>query len=118
MRPSTFIARQKTNTDDVITLSTDAIAEGLTKKYDGSGVVLGIIDTGIDFQHIAFKDKDGNYRMKRAYVYNGTSAKEYTSFSGLTTDDKSGDHGTHTSSTAGGSSVLVNGSTVDRKSVV
>ena len=112
MRPSTFIARQKTNTDDVITLSTDAIAEGLTKKYDGSGVVLGIIDTGIDFQHIAFKDKDGNYRMKRAYVYNGTSAKEYTSFSGLTTDDKSGDHGTHTSSTAGGSSVLVNGSTV------
>lgn len=110
----TNIARQKTNVDDVLTLSTDAISEGLSKKYDGSGVVLGVIDTGIDFQHIAFKDKNGNYRLKRAYVYNGSSGQEYTSFSSSspTTDDSSEDHGTHTSSTAGGSSVIISGSNV------
>ena len=110
----TNVARQKTNTDDVITLSADAIAEGLTKKYDGTGVVLGVIDNGIDFQHIAFKDKNGNSRIKQAYVYNGTRATEYTSItsSSPTTDDTTEDHGTHTSSTAGGSSVIVNGSSV------
>ena len=33
---------------------------------DGTGVVLGIVDDGIDFRHIAFKDKDGRSRIKRA----------------------------------------------------
>ena len=78
MRPLTDKAREATNVDDLLTQSPDAIAQGVTTKYDGSGVVLGIIDCGIDFQHIAFKDKDGNSRIKRAYVYNGSSDKEYT----------------------------------------
>ena len=114
MRPLTDAARQKTNTDDVLTKSTDAINAGLTTKFDGTGVVLGIIDTGIDFQHIAFKDKDGNSRIKKAYVYNGSSAQEYSTISSTapTTDDENEDHGTHTASTAGGSSVKVSGSTV------
>ncbi len=114
MRPTTNAAREKTNVDDVLTNSNEAIASGLLKKYDGTGVVLGVIDTGIDFQHIAFKDKNGNSRIKRAYVYNGSKAafyKEITS-SSPTTDDKAEDHGTHTSTTAGGSSVIVNGNTV------
>ena len=107
-------ARTATNADDVLTQSPDAIAEGLTKKYDGTGVILGVIDTGIDFQHIAFKDKNGNSRIKQAYVYNGSKATEYTSItsSSPTTDDSAEDHGTHTSSTAGGSSVIISGSTV------
>ena len=114
MHPFTNKARQATNVDDALTKSADAVALGLSKKYDGTGVVLGVIDTGIDFQHIAFKDASGNSRIKRAYVYNGSSAKEYTSItsSSPTTDDKSEDHGTHTSSTAGGSSVIVSGSNV------
>ena len=114
MHPFTNKARQATNVDDALTKSADAVALGLSKQYDGTGVVLGVIDTGIDFQHIAFKDASGNSRIKRAYVYNGSSAKEYTSItsSSPTTDDKSEDHGTHTSSTAGGSSVIVSGSNV------
>lgn len=114
MRPTTDVARQKTNVDDLLTLSNDATAAGVTELYDGTGVVLGVIDTGIDFQHIAFKDKDGNSRIKRAYIYNGTSATEYTesNISSATTDDNSEDHGTHTATTAGGSSVIVSGSTV------
>ena len=119
MRPFTDKVREATNVDDVLTHSADAIAEGILNKYDGTGVLLGIIDTGIDFQHIAFKDKNGNSRIKRAYVYNGSNAREYGdgasySFtsSAPTTDDSSEDHGTHTSSTAGGSSVKVSGNTV------
>lgn len=113
MRPLTNKAREATNADDVLNLSNDAVAAGLSKKYDGTGVILGIIDTGIDFNHIAFKDKNGNSRIKRAYVYNGSSAQEYTSITSTTlTDDNAEDHGTHTSSIAGGSSVIVNGSTV------
>ena len=90
------------------------VPQALQQGYDGKGVVLGVIDTGIDFQHIAFKDKDGNSRIKRAYVYNGSRATEYTEdeISKPTTDNSSADHGTHTCSTAGGSSVIVSGNTV------
>lgn len=114
MRPATTAARQKTNVDDILTQSADAISAGLDKVYDGSGVILGVIDTGIDFNHIAFKDKDGNSRIKQAYVYNGSTASTYTgsNITSSLTDDNTEDHGTHTSSIAGGSSVTVNGSTV------
>ena len=114
MRILTNNARQTTNVDDALTLSNDAITAGLTKKFDGAGVILGVIDTGIDFQHIAFKDKNGTTRIKRAYVYNGSSAQEYTNItsSSPTTDDNTEDHGTHTSSIAGGSSVIISGSSV------
>ncbi len=114
MRKSTNTARQLTNVDDVLTYSADAQSAGLPSGFDGSGVVLGVIDTGIDFNHIAFKDASGNSRIKQAYVYNGSTARTYTgsSITSNLTDDNSEDHGTHTSSTAGGSSVKVSGSTV------
>ncbi len=112
--PLTNKAREYTNVDDVLTLSADAISAGITTKYDGSGVLLGIIDTGIDFNHIAFKDASGNSRIAQAYVYNGSSATTYTGsqITSTLTDDDTADHGTHTCSTAGGSSVIVNGTTV------
>ena len=114
MRKSTNIARQRTNVDDVLTYSADAQSTGLPSSFDGSGVVLGVIDTGIDFNHIAFKDASGNSRIKQAYVYNGSNARTYTgsTITSTLTDDNSQDHGTHTSSTAGGSSVKVSGTTV------
>lgn len=114
MRLLTDEARKKTNVDDLLTQSPDALALGVNSKYDGSGVILGVIDTGIDFRHIAFKDKNGNSRIKRAYVYKGSSGTEYTEsdISSVTTDDSTEDHGTHTASTAGGSSVIVSGNNV------
>ena len=117
-RPLTDAARQYSNVDDVLNHTADAISAGLPTSYDGTGVVLGVIDTGIDFQHKAFKDASGNFRIKRAYVYNGSSAREYgdgasysLTSSAPTTDDSAEDHGTHTSSTAGGSSVTISGTT-------
>ena len=115
MRPLTNAAREATNVDDILSWSDDARAAGLSQGYDGKGVLLGVIDDGIDFQHIAFKDKNGNSRIKRAYIYNGSKASEdsiFTDNNSPTTDDKYSDHGTHTSTTAGGSSVIINGSNV------
>lgn len=108
------VARQVTNVDDVLNNTSDAREAGLSNKYDGSGVVVGVIDQGIDYQHKAFKDASNNYRLKRVYnSTNGSSATEYSSFTNLTTDNSSEDHGTHTSSTAGGSSVVISGSSTN-----
>ena len=115
MYPTTDNARQTTNTDDVLTLSNDALTAGLSKVYDGTGVIVGVIDTGIDFQHIAFKDKDGNSRIVGVYCCTTSDNPDYDwTGSGTlpTTDKTTGEHGSHTSSIAAGSSVIVNGTNV------
>lgn len=114
MHPTTDKARELTNVDDVITKSSDAVAVGIDTPYDGKGVLLGVIDIGIDFQHVAFKDKDGNSRIVGAYVYDGKNEFFYdaSNISSATTDNKEEEHGTHTSSIAGGSSVIIDGDKV------
>lgn len=91
----------------------------LLKGYTGKGVVLGVIDTGIDFTHPNFYSDASlsSYRVK--YVWNqnakegsGTPPQsynygaEYTTQSDILaagTDNPQEDHGTHTSGIAGGS---------------
>lgn len=85
--------------------------------YSGRGVVVGMIDVGIDFNHINFLDKNGKSRIVRAYlpcdstgshpVINGFElpGSEYITpeqISSLTTDDTHSGHGTHTTGTAAG----------------
>ena len=118
LQPLNDLQRSVTQAGDAISNSAAARALGLTKQYTGKNVILGVIDTGIDFTHIAFKDKNGNTRIKRAYKLSGSNSTSLTTYSSasqiasLTYDTNAEDHGTHTSTTAGGSSVIVNGSTV------
>lgn len=109
MQLATDEARKTTNVNDVLNFTAEAAAAGLPKGYDGKGVIVGVIDRGIDYEHIAFQDKNGNTRIKRAYVYNG-HAIDYYGTGPLPSDGVTNtDHGSHTSAIAGGSSVVVNG---------
>ena len=78
--------------------------------YTGKGVVVGIVDAGIEYNHIAFKDSKGNTRVKKVVDYknNGsvTIATTPEAIAQLTTDgntDKDKSHGTHVASCAVGS---------------
>lgn len=107
-------AREATGVSDALNLTDHAQSLGLKQTYTGKGVIVGVVDCGIDFNHRAFKDKDGNTRIVKAYSVGGNSsndlkAYEPSDFSSLTTDYQGSNHGTHTSSIAGGSTVEING---------
>ena len=87
------------------------------KSYSGKGVTLGIIDSGFDFQHPAFKDSEGRSRIKAVYSPFDESGKKVIvddmelpgsvfdtpeQIAALTTDLPNGDHGSHTASIAAG----------------
>lgn len=120
LKPLTDEAKTVTNADKVW----DGLNNGLPQEYDGTGVVLGIIDDGIEFNHLAFKDADGNTRVKAIYKPNDSSAgtggvktsidgvelpgyayTTATAIAAQTTDDTSASHGTHTAGCAAGSKV-------------
>lgn len=51
------------NADDVQSNSADATTAGLTQPYTGAGVIVGVIDSGIDCEHDDFNDGSGDTRM-------------------------------------------------------
>lgn len=99
--------------------------KGLDRRYTGKGVIYGTVDQGIDFQHAAFKNDDGDPRILMVYLPDSdtkkTGAKENYKISisdysttlsgyvydriglpGLTTGTPQASHGTHTASIAAG----------------
>lgn len=105
--------------DTKVSLVADPVsaeAAGLPQAYDGSGVIVGVVDTGIDFAHPAFRNEDGTTRIKRAFTYRRTDmiqpGEPESSWKNIYTDPAeilnvtpvtADTHGSHTMGTAAGS---------------
>lgn len=86
-------------------------SDGLPQSYTGKGVVVGMMDQGMDPNHINFS-VSGDYdksRVRAVYAYNGTDGKPTASalteeeIRDFTTDMADASHGTHVMGIAAGS---------------
>ena len=104
----------------------DAVQSGeaFGSPYTGKGVVVGIVDSGFDYGHAAFRDSDGNLRIKRVWEQEtapteGTSSPAAFGYGVEFTNEQEilaaeGDianesHGTHVASIATGSDEAFDG---------
>ena len=118
------LAQQVTSTNDnardmsgMWAIEKDEVTCSQGESLTGKGVIVGVIDTGIDYNHINFKDKAGKSRVKRVYQPweedgnnpmvggNPLPGRDYTTeqeIAALTADNDITSHGTHTTGTAAG----------------
>lgn len=96
----------------------DGANNGLPQAYDGTGVIIGMIDTGYDYQHTAFRCSDDTTKTRIVRVYDPNDSTGYpaiidgnklsgsifmgTQIDTLTTDTYDTSHGTHTTGIAAG----------------
>lgn len=104
------VARSISGIDDIHSNAGNAMPQG----YTGKGIVVGVIDTGLDYNHIAFRNADGSLRIKRVWNQNGFGkapeafgyGAELTApdeIKAANTDTGSEYHGSHTTAIAAGS---------------
>ena len=63
MTLATDVSRRESRVADILQPTGDV----LPQAYTGKGVIVGVIDTGFDFQHPVFKDAEGRSRIKAVY---------------------------------------------------
>lgn len=74
---------------------------GLDMPYDGTGVIVGLYDSGLDPNHINFRDEDGEPRIKLflGYPDSNSAAPEVCDtpekIKAFRSDDSGESHGTH-----------------------
>ena len=81
--------------------------DGNKYSFDGTGVVVGMMDTGLEGHHLNFQNEDGSTRIKRLWWFDSTNgtAKQYAGlmFRSFTTDEPAQSHATHVAGIMGGS---------------
>lgn len=97
LRPTLDFARPSGKVDEV---QNGFAYNGQTVSFDGTGVVLGMMDIGLEPNHVNFKNSDGSTRIQRAWHFkgqDGTDVTEYTASNirSFTTDTEKETHGTH-----------------------
>lgn len=99
------LSRQKLGLDKI-----QAGVAPLPQAYGGKGAIVGIIDGGLDPNHIMFDDEEGNPRVKRIMNHIEVSGKTFTQKSETPTkvrqfksDNNYNTHGTHVMGIAAGS---------------
>lgn len=104
LKPMMDYARPSGNVEDI---QNGFSHNGSTVSYDGSGVIVGMMDTGLEANHINFKNSDGTSRIQRLWHMksNDGSYNEYTpeTIKNFTTDKTDGSHATHVAGIMGGS---------------
>ena len=116
--PKTLVSKEVTGVSKV-----HSGTENLPQAFTGKDVVVGVIDEGFDFTHPAFRDADGNLRIKAFYSpfmpqeeegYEPVVTLDGTQLDGIAytipeeilaigADYGGESHGTHTATTAAGS---------------
>ena len=104
-KPSMNYARVSGDVDAVVNGFT---YKGVTHSYDGTGVVAGLMDTGLDPNHANFRTADGSLRVARVWSSSGTGGNyaAYTTPSAIasfSTDTRTETHGTHVAGIMAGS---------------
>ena len=101
-RPLLSTARGLVNVDSVHS------GLGLETPYTGKGVVIGIIDQGFEFRHVAFLDSAGDSRVKALWNRTTNASKTTTIPSGSDGVTGVGGHATHVTGIAAGSVISGN----------